>query len=108
VSYATEAALKGVKDANGNYLYNQLTGMFGQVQVLPSDNLTDSELVIADSFCADVKFSPLYELEFSRQASTDSWRVDFRRHAQVIVPTPKAKGIVYVADKAAAITAISK
>jgi HK97 family phage prohead protease/HK97 family phage major capsid protein len=108
VSYATEAALKGVKDANGNYLYNQLTGMFGQVQVLPSDNLTDSELVVADSFCADVKFSPLYELEFSRQASTDSWRVDFRRHAQVIVPTPKAKGIVYVADKAAAITAISK
>lgn len=108
VSYATEAALKGVKDANGNYLYNQLTGMFGQVQVLPSDNLSDNELVIADSFCADVKFSPLYELEFSRQASTDSWRVDFRRHAQVIVPTPKAKGIVYVADKAAAITAISK
>ena len=108
VSYGTLAALKGVKNAQGNYLYNELTGMFGQVTLYPSDQLTDNELVVADSFCAEVVFSPLYELEFSRQASTDSWRVDFRRHAQVKVATPKAKGIIYVADAAAAITAITK
>lgn len=108
VSYATEAALKGVKDANGNYLYNQLTGMFAGVTVYPSDQLTDKEVLVADSYCAEVVFSPLYELEFSRQASTDSWRVDFRRHAQVKVAAPKAKGIIYVADTAAAITAITK
>ena len=108
VSYATLATLKGVKDTTGNYLYNQLTGMFGQVTVYPSDQLTDNELVIADSYCAEIAFAPLYELEFSRQASTDSWRVDLRRHVQVKLPTPKKGGVIYVADKSAAITAITK
>ena len=108
VSYATLAALKGVKNAQGNYLFNELTGMFGQVKLYPSDQLSDTEMLIADSYCAEVVMSPLYELEFSRQASTDSWRVDFRRHAQVKVAAPKAKGIVYVSSTASALTAITK
>lgn len=108
VSYKTLASLRGVKDANGNYLYNQLTGMFGQLQVFPSDQITDKEVVVADSYCAEIVFAPLYELEFSRKASTDSWRVDLRRHCQVKTPTPKKAGIIYVADTAAAITAITK
>lgn len=108
VSYKTLASLRGIKDNTGNYLYNQLTGMFGQVQVYPSDQLTDKEVLVADSFCAEIVIAPLYELEFSRQASTDSWRVDLRRHVQVKVPTAKKAGIVYAADTAAAITAITK
>lgn len=108
VSYANLAALKGIKDTAGNYLYNQLTGMFGQVQVYPSDQLSDTELLVADSFCAEIAFAPLYELEFSRQASTDSWRVDLRRHVQVKTPTPKKGGIIYVSAIATAITAITK
>lgn len=106
VSYKTLASLKGVKDTTGNYLYNQLTGMFGQVQVFPSDQLSDTEMLVADSYCAEIAFAPLYELEFSRQASTDSWRVDLRRHVQVKVPTPKKGGIVYTSAIATAITAI--
>lgn len=106
VSYKTLASLKGVKDTAGNYLYNQLTGMFGQVQVFPSDQLSDTEMLVADSYCAEIAFAPLYELEFSRQATTDSWRVDLRRHVQVKVPTPKKGGIVYTAAIATAITAI--
>ena len=108
VSYATLAELRGVKNAAGDYLYNQLTGMFGQVKVYPSDQLTDKEILVADSYCVEIVIAPLYELEFSRQASTDSWRVDLRRHAQVKNPTPKKGGVVYVADTAAAITAITK
>lgn len=108
VSYKTLASLRGIKDNNGNYLYNQLTGMFGQVTVYPSDQLSDTEVLVADSFCAEIAMAPLYELEFSRQASTDSWRVDFRRHVQVKTPTAKKAGIIYVADTAAAITAITK
>jgi HK97 family phage major capsid protein len=108
VSYGTMAAIRGLKDKNGHYLYNEVNGMLGQVRVFESDALTNEEIVVADNFCAEVHMASLYELEFSRKASTDSWRVDFRRHAQVKVPTPKAKGIVYVADKAAAITAITK
>ena len=108
VSYKTLASLRGIKDANGNYLYNQLTGMFGQVQVYPSDQLTDAEALVADSYCAEIVIAPLYELEFSRQASTDSWRVDLRRHVQVKVPTAKKAGIVYASSISNAITAITK
>ena len=108
VSYKTLASLRGVKDTTGNYLYNQLTGMFGQVQVYPSDQLTDNEVLVADSYCAEIVIAPLYELEFSRQASTDSWRVDLRRHVQVKVPTAKKTGIVYASSISNAITAITK
>lgn len=108
VSYKTLASLRGIKDNTGNYLYNQLTGMFGQVQVYPSDQLTDAEVLVADSYCAEIVIAPLYELEFSRQASTDSWRVDLRRHVQVKVPTAKKAGIVYASNVANAITAITK
>ena len=108
VSYKTLASLRGIKDTTGNYLYNQLTGMFGQVQVYPSDQFTDAEVLVADSYCAEIVIAPLYELEFSRQASTDSWRVDLRRHVQVKVPTAKKAGIVYASNVANAITAITK
>lgn len=107
VSYGTLAKLRGVKNAQGNYLYNELTGMFGQLTVYPSDQLTDEELLVADSYCAEIIFAPLYELEFSRQASTDSWRVDLRRHVQVKLPTAKKAGVIYVADVDAAITAVN-
>lgn len=108
VSYKTLASLRGIKDTTGNYLYNQLTGMFGQVQVYPSDKFTDKEVLVADSYCAEIVIAPLYELEFSRQASTDSWRVDLRRHVQVKTPTAKKAGIVYASDVDAAIVAITK
>lgn len=108
VSYATEAALKGVKDKSGNPIYDAVKGMFGQVQVIPSDKLSDAEMLIADSYCADIFLGNFYELEFSRKASHDAWRVDYRRRAQVKVPTPKAKGIVYVANKTTAIESITK
>lgn len=108
VSYGTLAKLRGVKNAQGNYLYNEITGMFGQLTVYPSDQFTDDELVVADSYCVEIIFAPLYELEFSRQASTDSWRVDLRRHVQVKLPTAKKAGVIYVADVDAAITSIAK
>ena len=108
VSYATEATLKGVKDKSGNPIYDVVKGMFGQVQVIPSDKLSDAEMLIADSYCADIFLGNFYELEFSRKASHDAWRVDYRRRAQVKVPTPKAKGIVYVANKTTAIESITK
>jgi hypothetical protein len=108
VSYATEATLKGVKDKSGNPIYDVVKGMFGQVQVIPSDKLSDAEMLIADSYCADIFLGNFYELEFSRKASHDAWRVDYRRRAQVKVPAPKAKGIVYVANKTTAIESITK
>ena len=108
VSYGTEATLKGAKDKSGNPIYDAVKATLGQVQIIPSDKLGDAEMLIADSYCADIYVGNFYELEFSRKASHDAWRVDFRRRAQVKNPAPKAKGIVYVANKVTAIEAITK
>lgn len=108
VSYATEAVLKGLKDASGNYIYDKVKGMIGQVTIIPSDKLNDDEILVADNTCVEIFLANFYELEFSRKASHDAWRVDFRRRGQVKIATPKAKGIVYVADKATAVEAITK
>ena len=106
VSYATEATLKGLKDQSGNYIYDKAKAAIGQVTIVPSDKLEDGEMLIADTSCVEIFLANFYELEFSRKASHDAWRVDFRRRGQVKVAGPKAKGLVYVADKATAIEAI--
>lgn len=108
VSYGTEANLKGLKDASGNYIYDKAKAAIGQVTIVPSDKLGDGEMLIADTSCVEIFLANFYELEFSRKASHDAWRVDFRRRGQVKVAGPKAKGLVYVADKATAIEAITK
>ena len=106
VSYATETTLKGLKDSSDNYIYDKVKGAIGQVTVIPTDKLGDEEMLIADTSCVEIFLANFYELEFSRKASHDAWRVDFRRRGQVKVTGPKAKGLVYVADKATAIEAI--
>ena len=108
VSFATEAELKGIKDANGNYIYNQLTGMFGPVRVLPSAVVGEKEILVADSRCAKVLRRPSIEVEITRDADLDGWKVNVRKSAQTKVKTAHKKGLIYVADKAAAITAIAK
>lgn len=107
VSYGTMAKLQGLKDSTGNYMFDKVNGKLQQVRVLESDQLTDDEMLVADSSCADIYFGTLYELEFTRQASTDSWRVDYRRYVQVKVTAPKKKGLIYVANIDTAITSIT-
>lgn len=107
-SFATEAELKGLKDKNGNYIYNQLTGMFGQVRILPSAVVGENEILVADSRCAKVLRRPSIEVEITRDADLDGWKVNLRKSAQTKVKTAHKKGLIYVADKAAAVTAISK
>ena len=108
VSFATEAELKGLKDKNGNYIYNQLTGMFGQVRVLPSAVVGENEILVADSRCAKILRRPSIEVEITRDADLDGWKVNLRKSAQTKVKTAHKKGLIYVADKGAAVTAISK
>lgn len=107
VSYKAEQLLKTVKDNDGHYMYNEVTGMLGQVRIIPSAKVADTEILVADNSCVEVYLGSTYELEFSRKAETDSWRVDFRRLAQVKIPTPKLQGLRYIADYSAAVTAIS-
>ena len=106
VSFSTEAELKAVKDANGNYIYNQLTGMFGPVRVLPSAAIGKDEILVADSRCAKILRRPSVEIEITRDADLDGWKVNVRKAAQTKVKEAHKKGLIYVADKTVAITAI--
>ena len=108
VSFSTEAELKALKDANVNYIYNQLTGAFGPVRVLPSAAVGAGEILVADSRCARVLRRPSVEIEITRDADLDGWKVNVRKAAQTKVKSAHKKGLIYVADKAAAITAITK
>lgn len=106
-SFVTEAELKAVKDTAGNYLYNQLTGMFGPVRVLPSAAVADGEILVADSRCAKVLRRPSIEVEITRDADLDGWRVNVRKSAQTKVKAAHKKGLIYVANKATALAAIT-
>lgn len=108
VSFATEAELKGIKDANGNYIYNQLTGMYGPVRILPSAVIGESEILVADSRCARVLRRPAIELEITRDADLDGWKVNIRKAVQTKVKEAHKKGLIYVADKDTAVQAITK
>ena len=106
VSFATEAELKAVKDSAGNYIYNQLTGMFGPVRILPSNAIGDAEILVADSRCAKVLRRPSIEVEITRDADLDGWKVNVRKSVQTKVKAGHKKGLIYVANKTTAITAI--
>ena len=108
VPFGIEAELKGIKDKNGNYIYNQLTGAFGPVRVLPSAVMGEGEILVADTRCAKILRRPSIEVEITREADLDGWKVNVRKAAQTKVKTAHKKGLIYVADKNAAITAIAK
>ena len=108
VSYATETELTGVKDKNGNYLYNQLTGMLGQIRILPSAVIGEKEILVADARCAKALRRPSLELEITRDADLDGFKVNLRKSVQTKIKEAWKKGLIYVADKDAAVTAISK
>ena len=108
LSFENEAQLRGLKNANGNLIYDDVNRMLGSVKVYPTSKLTNNEMLVCDSYCSDVYLGSTYELEFSRQAVSDSWRVDFRRICQVKTKTPWKKGLIYVANITNAITAVTK
>lgn len=108
VSFGTEAELKGLKDSNGNYIYNQLTGVFGPVRIFPSTAVGEGEILVADSRCAKVLRRPSIEVEITRDADLDGWKVNVRKSAQTKVKTGHKGGLIYVADKTTAVTAITK
>lgn len=108
VSYATEAELTGLKDKNGTPIYNQYTGMLGSIRILPSAVVGENEIFVADSRCAKVQRRPSIEIEITRDADLDGWKVNVRKSVQTKVKKAHKKGIIYVADKNTAISAINK
>jgi len=106
VTWAEYAQIKGLKDANGNYLYDQVTGLLRGVQILPTSKLSAGELLLVESGIVRIKERPTWELEIVRNAKLDGWDVYVRKSAQVLVKANDKKGVIYVASVTTAIAAI--
>ena len=107
VTWADYRTLRNLKDANGNYLFDQVNNILGGLRVYPTAHLSAGEVIVADSTCVEVYAGNSYELEFDRNAAYDGYNVYFRKAAQVKIPTPKAKGVIYVASVTTAIAALN-
>lgn len=102
-----EAQIRGLKDKNGNYLFNQVTGMLGQVKIVLTDQLSATEIVVADTSCVAIIDKGEYEMELERLAGKDGWRVWLRKSFQIQVPTSEKKGVIYVDNTTTAIAALA-
>lgn len=106
VSWAEFAQIRGLKDANGNYLYDQVRGILGGVRIIPTSKLATDEMMLVDSGAVRIKERPTYEVEVSRNAQLDGWDIYLRKAVQNLVKPADKAGVIYVASIAAAITAI--
>lgn len=107
VTWALYAQLRGIKDANGNYIFDQARSLLGGIRIYPSARLSSGEILVADTTCVEIYAGNSYELEFIRNGVYDAYDVYFRRAAQVKVSTPNKKGLIYVAAAATSQAAIS-
>ena len=107
VPFNIEAQLRGIKDKNGNYLFNQVTGMLGSVRIATSDQLSATEILVADTSCVEIIDRGEYEMELERIASKDGWNVWLRKSFQVKVPTAEKKGVIYVGNVTTALAALA-
>ena len=107
VTWALYAQLRGVKDANGNYIFDQARNLLGGIRIYPTGRLSSGEILVADTTCVEIYAGNSYELEFIRNGVYDAYDVYFRRAAQVKVSTPNKKGLIYVAAAATSQAAIS-
>lgn len=107
VSFADLANIRGLKNNNGNYLYNEVTGMLGALRIVASTQIESGKMLLADTSVVKIKERPTYELEIVRNAKLDGWDVYLRKGLQVLVKTPDKKGLIWVNSISSAITAIN-
>lgn len=114
VTWKTYAALKALKDSNGNYIFDQAKSLLGGLRVLPTTRLSDiagtgsneSEALVADSSCVEIYAGNSFELEFIRNGAYDAYDVYFRKAAQVKITTPNKKGVIKIAALDTAVAAL--
>ena len=107
VTWADYASLRGIKDAAGNYIFDQVRSMLAGLRIYPTGKLGATEAFVAATTCAEIFAGNSYELEFIRNGVYDAYDVYFRRAAQTKVSTPNKKGLIYVANTTTAKAAIN-
>ena len=108
VTWAEYAEIKGLKNASGNYLFNEVTGILNGVAIKPTSKLSSGEILLAESGVVRIKERPVWELEIVRNAKLDGWDVYVRKAAQTLVKSNDKAGVIYVASVATAIAAITE
>ena len=76
------------------------------MRIFPSTAVGEGEILVADSRCAKVLRRPSIEVEITRDADLDGWKVNVRKSAQTKVKAAHKKGLIYVANKATALSSI--
>lgn len=107
VTWATYSGLRGLKDANGNYIFDQARSLLGGLRVYPTSRLSSGEALVMDTNCVEIYAGNGFELEFLRNGAYDAYDVYFRKAVQVKVSTPNKKGVIYIASLATAKAAIN-
>ena len=106
LGWADYRALQSVKDANGNYIFDQVRSLLAGIRVYPTTRLSSGALLVADTNAAEVYAGNGYELEFIRNGAYDAYDVYFRKAAQTKVPTANKKGLIYASSISTAIAAL--
>ena len=105
------AIYKNMKDANGRLLFEYNNGgfyVFLGKRVIATSKMTQGSLLVADTSIWDLYEKLGFEVEIERVASTDSYVMYLRWRGQVVCPSNKKKGAIYVANIATALAAITK
>lgn len=108
VSFDALPAIEGAKDANGNLMYNQITGYLEQTRIVPSAALEAKQIFVCDSTKVRIKRRPTIEVEIKRNAAKDGYDIYVRRAYQALIKKGDKGAAVWVADSSTAITAITK
>lgn len=106
LGWADYRALQSVKDANGNYIFDQVRSLLAGIRVYPTTRLSSGALLVADTNAAEVYAGNGFELEFIRNGAYDAYDVYFRKAAQTKVPTANKKGLIYASSISTAIAAL--
>lgn len=105
VGWKDYTALRTLKDANGNYIFDSAKSVFNGIKVIPTDAMgVDEESLspyfcVMDSSCAEIYAGNGYELEFIRNGAIDGYDIYFRKAVQVKSPTPNMGGILIMTSE---------
>lgn len=105
------AIYKNLKDANGRLLFEYSNGgiyTFLGKRVVTTSKMTAGSLLVADTGIWDLYEKLGFEIEIERIAKTDSYVMYLRWRGQLVTPSNKKKGAIYVASIATALAAITE
>ena len=103
------AKYRSLKDNNGALLFQNNGGVYSYMgkTVKQTAKLSAGQMIVLDTAALQMYEKLGFEVEIERVASTDSYVMYLRWRGQFVVPSNKKKAVIYVANIATAIAAIT-